>query len=121
VGGLGDHHVRGFGSQLAWFLAHDAEVARMMAVDPYRLGRILRPLCHMLGIQVPEPLRLPPRVTPAGPPAGDAVVAPSLRRARVRRAAAEGVAAASPPGSDDAAGGRDAGLIDRRVGLLLQR
>jgi hypothetical protein len=62
---LGDHHVACCRSQLEWFLAHDAEVGRMMEIDPARMRRILRPLCRMLGAQLPEILRPPPRARAA--------------------------------------------------------
>jgi hypothetical protein len=62
---LGGHHVAAFASQLEHFLTHDAEVARMMAADPYRMRRILRPLCHMLGKPLPEALCSLPRKRPA--------------------------------------------------------
>jgi hypothetical protein len=82
---LGGHHVAAYRSQLEWFLAHDAEVARLMAADPYRMRRILRPLCHMLGAQLPECLRQPvPR--PAPPPA---VAAPEVNEPTVNGGAAE--------------------------------
>ncbi|MCC6719563.1 MAG: hypothetical protein IT555_16905 [Acetobacteraceae bacterium] len=54
-----DHHVRGHASQLAHLLARPDAEAFLAAVP--RAGRILRPLCRMLGIAVPAPIALPPR------------------------------------------------------------
>jgi hypothetical protein len=45
----------------------DPEVAALMAAAP-QVGRLLRPLCHMLGLAVPELLRLPPRPRRRPPP-----------------------------------------------------
>jgi len=56
------------GSQLQHLLT-DPEMAGILAAAP-QAGRILRPLCRMLGINLPEPLRRTPpaRRTPASPP-----------------------------------------------------
>jgi hypothetical protein len=51
-------------SQLHHFLA-DPEVTALLAAAP-RLGRILRPLCHMLGIRPTQ--ALPPPLPPSRPP-----------------------------------------------------
>jgi len=70
------HEVCGFASQLNHFLARP-DLADFLAAAP-QAGRILRPLCHMLGLDPPEKLRLPQRprrprprpatVPPASPP-----------------------------------------------------
>ena len=55
----------GGASQLQHLLA-DAEMAALIAAAP-QTGRILRPLCRMLGLRPPAVLALPPR--PPRPPA----------------------------------------------------
>jgi hypothetical protein len=52
-----------FGGQVEHFLA-DPELASLLAETP-QAGRILRPLCRMLGIRPPPALRLPRRERPA--------------------------------------------------------
>ena len=47
-------------SQLEHWLTTNPELATLLAAAP-QAGRILRPLCHMLGIPLPPALRLPPR------------------------------------------------------------
>ena len=47
-------------SQLEHWLINEPEVGPLLAAAP-QAGRILRPLCHMLGITPPPALRLPPR------------------------------------------------------------
>ena len=59
LAGSTDHHVRGRASQLEHLLAHPDMLAFLAAAP--QAGRILRPLCHMLGIDPPAMLRLPPR------------------------------------------------------------
>ncbi|MCC6718053.1 MAG: hypothetical protein IT555_09220 [Acetobacteraceae bacterium] len=61
-----DHHVRGHASQLAHLLAQPA-MAEFLTAAP-QAGRLLRPLCHMLGIPLPPPLQRPPRPTRPRPP-----------------------------------------------------
>ena len=66
-----DHHVRGHASQLAHLLARP-DMEEFLRAAP-QAGRILRPLCRMLGIAVPAPLVLPakprpPRHRPERPP-----------------------------------------------------
>lgn len=48
-------------------LIADPEFAPLMASDA-RFGRILRPLCHALGVPTPQPLRPPPRPPKPAPP-----------------------------------------------------
>jgi hypothetical protein len=52
------HLVPGARSQLQHLLAEPDMIA-LIGQTP-QLGRILRPLCHMLGIAIPDPLRRPP-------------------------------------------------------------
>ena len=47
-------------SQLEHWLTTNPELGKLLAAAP-QAGRILRPLCHMLGIPLPPALRLPPR------------------------------------------------------------
>ncbi|MBV8578898.1 MAG: hypothetical protein JOZ58_28165, partial [Acetobacteraceae bacterium] len=47
-------------SQLEYWLNTNADAAAFIAAVP-QSGRIIRPLCHMLGIELPEAVRLPPR------------------------------------------------------------
>ena len=69
LAGQTDHHVRGRASQLQHLLAHP-DMPAFLAAAP-QAGRILRPLCHMLGITMPAILHLPPAPPspkPAKPP-----------------------------------------------------
>ncbi len=66
LAGSTDHHVRGRASQLEHLLNHP-DMPKFLAQAP-QAGRILRPLCHMLGITMPATLHLPPRAKPATPP-----------------------------------------------------
>lgn len=56
----------GFASQLQHRL-DQPDLAPFLAAVP-QAGRILRPLCHMLGIAQPPPLQLPPRPPRVRPP-----------------------------------------------------
>jgi hypothetical protein len=67
-------------SQLEHWLTTNAEAAAFIAEVP-QSRRILRPLCHMLGIELPEALRLPPR--------------PRRKRQRARKPQGEGAGAGS--------------------------
>lgn len=60
------YRIRGHAGQLAHLLLTDPEMTALLAADP-RFGRVLRPLCHLLGIQPPETIRLPPRPKRAKP------------------------------------------------------
>jgi hypothetical protein len=42
-------------------LHEDAEMQAVIAAAPQQIGRVLRPFCHFLGLEVPETLRLPRR------------------------------------------------------------
>ena len=53
------HELPTFGSQLQHLLT-DPEMQALIAADK-RVGRTLRPLCHMLGVLLPPELKLPPR------------------------------------------------------------
>jgi hypothetical protein len=53
-------------SQLQHLLAHP-DITEFLAAAP-QAGRILRPLCHMLGL--PQPPALPPRTRPKAQPTG---------------------------------------------------
>jgi hypothetical protein len=61
----------GYASQLQYFLA-DPEVAALLAAAP-RMARALRPLCRMLGVELP---RSPDPIAPARGQADHAVGAP---------------------------------------------
>ena len=61
-----DHRVRATASQLAALL-HQPGVAETIAAAP-GAARTLRPLCRMLGVDLPAPLRLPPPPPRAAPP-----------------------------------------------------
>ena len=67
-------------SQLEHWLTTNAEAAVLIAEVP-QSRRILRPLCHMLGIELPEALRLPLR--------------PKRKRQRARKPEREGAATGS--------------------------
>ena len=61
-----EHNARAFANHLR-ILLHDAERLAAIAVSP-GVRRTLRPLCHMLGVELPEALRLPPRAKKPKPP-----------------------------------------------------
>ena len=63
-----------YGSQLQHLLA-DPEMAALLAAAP-QAGRILRPLCRMLGVRPPHGLRAPPPSPPAAPTRPEAGRAP---------------------------------------------
>jgi hypothetical protein len=42
-------------------LHDDAEMKAIIAAAPVQIGRVLRPFCHLLGLEVPAELRLPKR------------------------------------------------------------
>ena len=63
---------------LAW---DDPEMAQLFAVAP-QVGRILRPLAHMIGAPLPEWLKLPKRVRDPGVRRRRAAAASRLRDAR---------------------------------------
>ena len=54
-------------SQLRLLLA-DPKMAALLAAAPASLGRPLRSLCHMLGVEIPPVLAPAPRVRPPRPP-----------------------------------------------------
>jgi hypothetical protein len=69
LGAMLDHAVRSHAAQLGHLLARPG-VAEIIAASPGAL-RTLRPLCRMLGADLPKPLRLPPRPPrprPVSPP-----------------------------------------------------
>ena len=82
LAGTTDHHVRGHASQLQHLLDHH-DMPAFLAAAP-QAGRILRPLCHMLGITMPAVL-LPrsrakaSRPKPAKPPRPKPAPLPPLR------------------------------------------
>ncbi|MCX7378681.1 MAG: hypothetical protein NTY94_18270 [Alphaproteobacteria bacterium] len=65
LGALLDHHVRAYASQFEFLLARPGAAA-LIAASP-GATRTLRPLCRMLGTELPAALRLPPRPRPARP------------------------------------------------------
>ena len=64
LAGSTDHHVRGRASQLEHLLSHP-DMPKFLAAAP-QAGRILRPLCKMLGITMPATLLLSPRARAGG-------------------------------------------------------
>jgi hypothetical protein len=44
-----------------WLLLDDADMKALIAAAPVQIGRVLRPFCHILGLEVPAELRLPRR------------------------------------------------------------
>ncbi len=64
----------GGASQLQYLLA-EPEMAALIAAAP-QAGRILRPLCRMLGIRPPPGLRAPPPAPRAAPPRAEPRTAP---------------------------------------------
>ncbi len=85
-----------FGSQLQYWLATE-EMAAILAAAP-QAGRMLRPLCRMLGVRPPPALAPPPR--PARTPAPDcrpaARPSPAAPRSRPPRGGAGRDPAAQP-------------------------
>ena len=61
VDGRHAHIVLAWASQLQTMVLLEA-LQTLIAADPKRMGRILRPICRMLGVELPEALRLPKRV-----------------------------------------------------------
>jgi len=82
-----DHNARNLASQLHHLL-HTEGVAQIIAASPGAV-RTLRPLCRMLGVDLPAPLRPPPR--PPAPPRPVPVAAPPPTSAPP----------GSPPGTPD--------------------
>ena len=68
LAGSTDHHVRGRASQLEHLIA-SPDMAEFLTQVP-RAGRILRPLCQMLGITMPAALLLLPSRRSRGEPEG---------------------------------------------------
>src|SRR5574337_1582279 len=56
---LGGYHAAGFGSQFQHLLS-DPEMVALISAAPQQMGRLLRPLCWMLGIK-PSPGLFPNR------------------------------------------------------------
>ena len=82
LAGTTDHHVRGHASQLQHLLDHP-DMPKFLAAAP-QAGRILRPLCHMLGITMPAALlprsrMKPSRRKPANSPRPKPAPVPPLR------------------------------------------
>ena len=96
-------------SQLQALLG-DPEMAALIAAAPRQMGRVLRPLCRMLGIAPPPGLHVSPpqprRRRRADPPA-DGAAAPGPDGERPGHAAvpAPAPARAAPPGRRRSAGG----------------
>jgi hypothetical protein len=80
----------------------NAEMQAVIAAAPGQIGRVLRPFCHFLGLEVPAELRLPrrrgsrahppPRPSPAR---GEGKLAGPVRRRRTPREVAEAAIARS--------------------------
>ena len=92
------HEAAGFGSQLAHLLT-DPEMTALVSAHP-GMGRILRPLCRMLGVATPPALRparpalaAPSSPPPAAPP--PATISPSEPPAPIPAPASWAVAARS--------------------------
>ena len=86
---LGGYKAVAYGSHLQHLLA-DPEMAALIAAAP-QLGRVLRPLCRMLGVD-PGPARLPPRRS-RDPEAPRRSRAPRRKQASPRPAPDAGAAA----------------------------
>ncbi len=87
----------GGASQLQHLLA-DAEMVALIAAAP-QAGRILRPLCRMLGLRPPAVLALPPRPPrpPAAPPPAPHPPAPPRRPHRPAPIAQPAPCVCGPP------------------------
>ena len=64
----GDHWVRGYRGYIEQWLS-DPELLAVLEAASRQAGRILRPICRILGIPLPPFLRLPPRDKRASPAA----------------------------------------------------
>jgi hypothetical protein len=82
-----------FGSQLQHLLT-DPEMAAVLANTP-RLGRVLRPLCHMLGV-LPAPGQIPPP-SPRTPPRHSSPASLPLSQQERELATDAPAAEATPP------------------------
>ena len=86
---LGGHHAAGRASQLQYLLS-DPEMVALISAAPQQMGRLLRPLCWMLGIK-PAPGLFPQRARkPRAPSPADASGAtegetPPTRKPRPKR------------------------------------
>jgi hypothetical protein len=69
-----------YGAQLQHLLS-DPEMAALVAAAP-QAGRLLRPLCRMLGVRPPPGLHKPPAAPPTGPPRSAPLPATSPRPRR---------------------------------------
>ena len=90
-------------TQFNCVLYDNAEMQAVIAAAPGQIGRVLRPFCHFLGLEVPAELRLPrrrrgsrahppPRPSPAR---GEGELAGPVRRRRTPREVAEAAIARS--------------------------
>ena len=90
-------------TQFNCVLYDNAEMQAVIAAAPGQIGRVLRPFCHFLGLEVPAELRLPrrrrgsrahppPRPSPAS---GEGELAGPVRRRRTPREVAEAAIARS--------------------------
>jgi hypothetical protein len=110
-----------FGAQLQHLLA-DPEMAALVAAAP-QAGRVLRPLCRMLGVRPPPgPLAPPSRPRAPAPPSpgltrGPAPPSPGLTRGPAPPSAS--LPAAAPPRPPTRAWLRRTGLPNRRRPLPL--
>ena len=91
---LGGHHAAGFGSQLQHLLC-DPEMVALISAAPGPMGRLLRPLCWMLGIKpspglFPNRARKPKSADASGISGGTEEKKPRAPRPKRRRRLREG-------------------------------
>ena len=86
--GLVGYEAAGGASQMQHLLS-EPDMAALIAADPRRMGRLLRPLCRMLGIAPPPAIaKPPPPVARTAPPCPAAMTrTPATAPPRRRRAA----------------------------------
>ena len=86
-------------SQLEHWLTTNPEAGAFIAAAPQQAGRILRPLCHMLGIELPEALRRPKRERRPRPGGRKGQRGCQRDGAQAGTQAAEGCAGSAPSGA----------------------
>ena len=95
------HEAAAGASQLRHLLT-EPDMADLIAANPRQMGRLLRPLCRMLGVSPPPAIARPLPIAPALPPPRRATVhppgaAPPPPSPRPRRRAAAPASPAAPP------------------------
>jgi hypothetical protein len=80
------HEAAQMGTQLRNLLETNPGMKELLAAAPKEMGRLLRPFCRMLAMEVPEVLRLPEREKPARKPKPPRPRKPREKKVRWRMA-----------------------------------